>query len=321
MAEHRSADSECADQPSCKKAKVDSGSVASKETSRLLPPKIHYATVFTSDVLKSVQFYKEVFGFESSFESPEWTELHPPHSSKDMTTLSLHKSDSKTLRSIEKDSGTVGLGVFVPNVTEFHSMIEKRGDVKIVKVPTKEPWGGVKAEYQCPDGLLVSVVEDAGGMFKNEPRDNTPSLGNGICHIEFPVADLVRAKKFWGDVFGWTFMDFTDSYAVFNTQDKKYPVGGGLYKTETPERLTIAAIHVSVKDIDAAVEKIKQAGGSLQKEKYEIPNVGYNAFVKDSEGNVFGLYTAMGSKSGDAKEAGTTCSNGSSDGKSNGHSA
>jgi len=321
MAEHRSADPVCADQPASKKAKVDSCSLAaSKETVRMMPPKIHYATVFTTDVLKSVQFYKEVFGFESTMESPEWTELHPPHSSKDMTTLSLHKSDSKNVRSTEKDSGTVALGIFVPNLAEFHAMIEKRGDVKIVKEPTKEHWGGVKSEYQCPDGLLVSVIEDSAGMFKNEPRDNTPSTGNGICHIEFPVADLARAKKFWGDTFGWTFFDFTDSYVVFNTQDKKYTVGGGLYKTENvSERLNIAAIHVKVLDIEAAIEKVKQAGGSVHKEKYEIPNVGYNAFVKDTEGNVFGLYTDKGT-SGDANaQAKTSCSNGNSDGKSNGH--
>ena len=33
-----------------------------------------------------------------------------------------------------------------------------------------------------------------------------------IDYVEFNVADVARAKKFYGDVFGWTFKDYGPGY-------------------------------------------------------------------------------------------------------------
>jgi predicted enzyme related to lactoylglutathione lyase len=38
------------------------------------------------------------------------------------------------------------------------------------------------------------------------------------------------------------------------------------------------------------MKKIVNAGGKIVTEKTAIPSVGYSAYVKDTEGNIFGLF-------------------------------
>ena len=47
---------------------------------------------------------------------------------------------------------------------------------------------------------------------------------------------------------------------------------------------------VDVDDIDAALAKITALGGSTFREKMEVPGMGWNAYFKDSEGNLVGLW-------------------------------
>lgn len=32
-------------------------------------------------------------------------------------------------------------------------------------------------------------------------------MAHGIVHFEIPADDIARAKRFYGDLFGWTFQD------------------------------------------------------------------------------------------------------------------
>ncbi len=49
---------------------------------------------------------------------------------------------------------------------------------------------------------------------------------------------------------------------------------------------------VKVKDLEKAMESVKTNGGTITKEKMEIPGVGFFAGAKDTEGNKFGLMQA-----------------------------
>ncbi len=46
---------------------------------------------------------------------------------------------------------------------------------------------------------------------------------------------------------------------------------------------------MQVEDIDKAMEAVKANGGTITREKGEIPHVGWFAGAKDTEGNRFGL--------------------------------
>ena len=51
--------------------------------------RVSYAIVFVSDMNRSVEFYRDVFGLPVKFETPGWTEF-----ATDGATLALHASDA-----------------------------------------------------------------------------------------------------------------------------------------------------------------------------------------------------------------------------------
>ncbi len=111
------------------------------------------------------------------------------------------------------------------------------------------------------------------------------------CHIEMPVGDLERAKRFYGDVFGWKFQDMPQmSYTLYETRPGG--VGGGLWNPP-PEVPRNVVNYIYVDEIETAVARVEQAGGRLVNPKMEVPNSGWFALVADPDGNVFGLWKSM----------------------------
>ena len=49
-------------------------------------------------------------------------------------------------------------------------------------------------------------------------------------------------------------------------------------------------LFVNVPYVDEFLKKIVKAGGKIVTEKTAIPGVGYSAYVKDTEGTIFGLF-------------------------------
>ncbi len=115
-------------------------------------------------------------------------------------------------------------------------------------------------------------------------------MGSTICHVDIPCKDIARAKQFYGDVFGWDFEDFGESYALFNTGSG---VGGGLdLRAEGSPTGGGVTIYLEVDDIPKKLEEITKAGGSVVTGKTEITKeYGYLAVFTDTEGNHVGLWS------------------------------
>ena len=121
---------------------------------------------------------------------------------------------------------------------------------------------------------------------------------NRVVHFEIPADNLERAKKFYGENFGWKLNQFgpeMGNYVVVHTgptddkgmpQDKAF-INGGIMPRDPSASAPILVI--AVDDADAAVEKVKKSGGTLVGEILDIPNVGRYARVRDSEGNVIAV--------------------------------
>ena len=122
-----------------------------------------------------------------------------------------------------------------------------------------------------------------------------------VVHFEIPADNVDRAKKFYGEIFGWKLQDWPlqdgSVYTGARTVDvdettfiPKEPgaINGGIVKRDkfvkTPQ------VTINVPSIDQYIEKIKKAGGGLIKDKQEIEGAGYYAYVSDSEGNLLGLW-------------------------------
>jgi predicted enzyme related to lactoylglutathione lyase len=113
-----------------------------------------------------------------------------------------------------------------------------------------------------------------------------------IVHFDVPVDDLPRAKKFYSELFGWTFTappGFPDFY-LFETADLdgKRSTGGGMGKRMSPDqRITN---YIGVADIDLYVARVRELGGAVVLPQMPVPGFGYLAVCTDTEGNLFGLW-------------------------------
>lgn len=112
-------------------------------------------------------------------------------------------------------------------------------------------------------------------------------------HFEMSFEDADRIKKFYGDVFGWTFQQFGDDsmpYWLATTGPDSEPgINGGLMVRQggMPAGTTNTC---GVESVDKAVETIKAAGGTIAMEKMAVPGMGWVAYAFDTEGNMFGVF-------------------------------
>lgn len=120
----------------------------------------------------------------------------------------------------------------------------------------------------------------------------------GVVHFEIPADDQERARNFYRDALGWRIDPLPElNYNIVVTTPSDEQTGlpnqpgainGGMMAREG--ELTTPVITVDVEDIDVALGKIEELGGSVLKPKDAIPGMGFYAYFKDTEGNIMGLW-------------------------------
>jgi len=108
-----------------------------------------------------------------------------------------------------------------------------------------------------------------------------------IAHIEIPTTDLEIEGLFLKNVFGWGFKAFGNGYLLFNNYKG---IMVGLRKVDKVTAGDSTVFHVNITDIDAVLNKAKDNGGKVKREKTVIPAMGWYALINDPDGNTMGLY-------------------------------
>jgi len=115
-------------------------------------------------------------------------------------------------------------------------------------------------------------------------------------HFEIHAENPQRAIAFYTALFGWTFTQWGDQpYWLAATGDKSTPgIDGGLLPRQGAAPANMAAVNafvctVDVADVDAYSKRVVELGGSIALPKMPIPTVGWLAYGKDTEGNLFGM--------------------------------
>ncbi len=114
-----------------------------------------------------------------------------------------------------------------------------------------------------------------------------------VVHFELGAVDPLRAAEFYRAAFGWKInqMEGGQEYWLVSTGDPQQPgIDGGILRHKDGAPRTINS--VAVDSIEDAVARINAAGGELVVPKMVIPSVGYLAYFKDTEGNLFGIFQA-----------------------------
>ena len=125
---------------------------------------------------------------------------------------------------------------------------------------------------------------------------------NRVVHFEIHSVNLDLMQKFYSDVFGWQITDLGPKMGNYRTattgQDTpgaQYPgINGGLTPRHGPppqegQPVNAYVCTIGVDNLDASIEKVKSSGGSTALDKMQVPGVGWLAYMKDPEGNIFGM--------------------------------
>ena len=113
-----------------------------------------------------------------------------------------------------------------------------------------------------------------------------------IVHFDVPTENIIRAKKFYEELFGWKIEPVPGpmEYYEITTKDEngKEGVAGGMGKRGQPDQKIVN--YIGVKSIDKYIEKAKSLGGKIIMPKTTIPGFGYLSTFIDTEGNTIGLW-------------------------------
>jgi predicted enzyme related to lactoylglutathione lyase len=111
-----------------------------------------------------------------------------------------------------------------------------------------------------------------------------------IMHIEIPSADFEQSGKFYGELFGWKITPVPEmNYALWEPAQAP---GGGFNPVGPEVRVGEVLIYLDSDNIEADLKRAKSLGGSVLREKTEIPGTGWFAVVKDPTGNAIALFTS-----------------------------
>lgn len=121
-----------------------------------------------------------------------------------------------------------------------------------------------------------------------------------IDYLELPAVDLTATKRFYQEAFGWEWVDYGPTYAASSTAGPE--VALSIEATTAPAHSPNAQSAIgplvlfSTSDLDATLERITAAGGTIVSEAYAYPG-GRRFHFHDPSGNTLGVYQ---SASGDA---------------------
>lgn len=118
-----------------------------------------------------------------------------------------------------------------------------------------------------------------------------------VIHFEIHAEDPTRAAGFYEVAFGWKLQHIPAlDYWTISTGEGP-GIDGGLLRRRGPAPDELQPINafvctLGVDDIDAALAGAVKAGATVALPRMTVPHVGYVAYLKDTEGNIFGLHQA-----------------------------
>ena len=115
-------------------------------------------------------------------------------------------------------------------------------------------------------------------------------------HFEIQAENTERAIRFYTALFGWEFNQWgKEAYWLVKTGAAGTPgIDGGLMPRRGPSPAGMQPMNafvctVDVADLDAMTKRVADAGGTIAFPRMPIPTVGWLAYAKDTEGNLFGM--------------------------------
>jgi predicted enzyme related to lactoylglutathione lyase len=124
-------------------------------------------------------------------------------------------------------------------------------------------------------------------------------MDHTVVHFEIPADNPERATKFYHELFGWEIQkwasDAGPEYWMVSTvptdakdQPARGGVNGGVMRRQHPGHTPVN--YISVESVDEYAKKARPLGAQDVMPKTPVKGMGWFAWLRDTEGNVFGIW-------------------------------
>jgi predicted enzyme related to lactoylglutathione lyase len=131
--------------------------------------------------------------------------------------------------------------------------------------------------------------------------DAQEAVMDKVVHFEVPFDDGERATAFYREAFGWQLNSMPQmQYTLVTTTPtddrgnlaEAGGINGGMLHRQGP--ITAPVITIGVDDIDESLARIEKLGGRVAIGRQPVGDMGFSAYVHDTEGNLIGLWENAG---------------------------
>jgi predicted enzyme related to lactoylglutathione lyase len=177
--------------------------------------------------------------------------------------------------------------IAVDDVAAYADKVKAAGGA-IHRPPSPIPNVGTFAVAGDPSGAGFLLFKPNGGEAPPPPPPATPGhIGWHELHGGDPEASFA----FYSRVFGWTKGEAMDmgpmgKYQIFTTKGQQ---SGGMMKKMAQEPMAHWLYYINVEAVDAAVERVKSAGGQVLNGPMEVPGGAWIIQGLDPQGAMFAL--------------------------------
>lgn len=106
--------------------------------------------------------------------------------------------------------------------------------------------------------------------------------------MEFPSKDLLATKKFFEEVFNWSFEDYGPEYSAFSNEG----IDGGFYKSDLQASASegSALVVFYSENLESTLKKIEGSEGDIVKPIFSFPG-GRRFHFTEPSGNEFAVWS------------------------------
>ena len=119
-----------------------------------------------------------------------------------------------------------------------------------------------------------------------------------VVHFEIHADNPERAAAFYRGVFDWQITKWggpQDYWLVTTGADSEPGINGAILQRQGPvngDSVIAYVCTIDVADIDATIAKATTQGATEALPKMTVQGIGWLAYFKDTEGNIFGMLQA-----------------------------
>lgn len=116
-----------------------------------------------------------------------------------------------------------------------------------------------------------------------------------VVHFEIHAENPERAAAFYRKVFDWQITKWggpADYWLITTGPDSEPGINGAILQRQGPingDAVIAYVCTIDVADIDATIANVRAQGGTEALPKMAVPGIGWLAYFKDTEGNIFGM--------------------------------